>query len=184
MKLLIENKNVVIFKKGNKLINELKSAMVSYLEKKGYDDASDYVVIELSNHTNFQGDKMIKVEIRNDLVKFYNEDKLIQILDKIISKYNKDSYFEPEYSTVWNAYLYDMQLEENLSEDIKDYDKDYVDDIRATAELLKRTNASNIRLENGVIKIPIYGKEYFIFLKSIDSDDLVNAMASSDKKRG
>ena len=70
-----------------------------------------------------------------------------------------------------------------LIEDVSDYNKDYVDDLRTTAVLLKNANATNVRLENGVLKIPIYDGEYYIFLKQIPEKILFKSMASN-KKRG
>ena len=70
-----------------------------------------------------------------------------------------------------------------LIEDVSDYKQDYVDDLRTTAVLLKNANATNIKLENGVLKIPIYDGEYYIFLDQIPEEILFKSMASN-KKRG
>jgi antitoxin component of MazEF toxin-antitoxin module len=177
MKFLTES--IKVFKQAEKLKNELLTTMVNYLKDKGYEDAEEYIAIELSDYTNFQGDKMIEVEIRNDLVKFYKEEKLIDLLDKIVEKYHKDSYFEPEYSTVWHAYLYNMQLDGSLTEVLTDEDRERLE----TAYMLQKGNATNIKLENGILRIPIYGKEYFIDLSKMSHEELAELMVSN-KKRG
>lgn len=93
---------------------ELRKILTDYLLKVGYDkdDIDEWLVIESKPFTNDYGDKGINVEIRNEFVGYYDlPDEIMQKLDAVVDP----AYFEPYYDTVWDAYIFDRNLEDSLS---------------------------------------------------------------------
>ena len=104
------------------LKSKIESKLLSYIKKLGYDekDFNDYFVVSVRDFTNDDGDKGTHIQIRNDLVDFYEveESGLISELDKIV----EPGYFEPYDAYVWDAYIWDFEKEEkrDLVKDLED----------------------------------------------------------------
>lgn len=74
------------------------------------DDASAYCDFDIID----EGDRYM-VEVRVDSFGVDNEGELCTKLDKVISKYDTDAYFEPDYPGILQAYIYkDVPVLESL----------------------------------------------------------------------
>ena len=108
--------------KEESLKSKIESKLLSYIKKLGYDekDFDDYFVVRVNKFTNDDGDTATHVQIRNDLVDFYDceENGLISDLDKIVDP----GYFEPYDAYIWDAYIWDFEKKEkkNLVKDLED----------------------------------------------------------------
>lgn len=94
------------------LEKQLKNVLRQYLLGEGYNDndLEDYLVIDIKEIED-DGHKGIHVQIRNDLVGYYElPDEVASKLDKVVSQYDPNAYFEPYYSDTWDAYIWDQEL--------------------------------------------------------------------------
>ena len=126
----------IIEKVENSTVSKIKSKILHYLKKIGYDekDFNDYFVIQEKSYINDEGDKATHIQIRNDLVDFYEaeESNLISELDEIVNP----GYFEPYDAYVWDAYIWDFEKEsmkDKLSKAI--YDRDINEDLEDELEV-------------------------------------------------
>lgn len=94
------------------LEKQLKNVLRQYLLNEGYNDndLEDYLVIDIKEIED-DGHKGIHVQIRNDLVGYCElPDEVASKLDKVVSQYDSNAYFEPYYSDTWDAYIWDQEL--------------------------------------------------------------------------
>lgn len=126
----------IIEKVENSIVSKIKSKILHYLKKIGYDekDFNDYFVIQEKEFINDEGDKATHIQIRNDLVDFYEaeESNLISELDEIVNP----GYFEPYDAYVWDAYIWDFEKEsmkDKLAKAI--YDRDINEDLEDELEV-------------------------------------------------
>jgi len=100
--------------KHTSTVDKIKSKVLHYLDKLGYSekDFEEYFVIEENEFVNDEGDKATHIQIRNDLVDYFEAeaDGLISELDDLVAP----GYFEPYDAYVWDAYKW-QDLEEDLS---------------------------------------------------------------------
>ena len=90
------------------LTKKIKKVISAWLKKNGYEESDlELFVIEEKPYEDGEGHKANHVQIRNDLVGFYEADELISELDKLV----EPGYFEPDYDTVWDAYVWEMDDE-------------------------------------------------------------------------
>ncbi len=98
------------------VVSKIKSKVLHYLDKLGYNeqDFNEYFVIEEKEFVNDEGDKATHIQIRNDLVDYYEAeaDGLMTQLDDLVAP----GYFEPYDAYVWDAYIWEDDLKEDLSE--------------------------------------------------------------------
>lgn len=101
------------------LEDQIKKVLRDFLvSEEGYNDRDidDYVVIEAKDFVNDYGDKGIKVEIRNDLIGYYElPDEVVDKLNKVVFNYDEDSYFEPWDAYTWEAIIWDKQITDAAS---------------------------------------------------------------------
>ena len=113
----LKDSNMKVSKKL--LEDQIKKVLRDFLvSEEGYNDRDidDYVVIEAKDFVNDYGDKGIKVEIRNDLIGYYElPDEVVDKLNNIVSSYNEDSYFEPWDAYTWQAIIWDKQITDAAS---------------------------------------------------------------------
>lgn len=100
------------------VVDKIKSKILKCLDRIGYNekDFEEYFVIEEKEFVNDEGDKATHIQIRNDLVDFYEAESygLITELDKIV----EPGYFEPYDAYVWDAYIWENEVKEDLHEDL------------------------------------------------------------------
>lgn len=88
----------------NKLKDELTKAFIQYFKSRGVDeeDILDYTKIEVIRTQPNE----VKAEVRSEyIVDFDDQLECSEYLDKVVSKYDKDAYFEAEDAGISVAYL-------------------------------------------------------------------------------
>ena len=108
----IANKEVI--SKGL-LHDKIDEVLRKYLKSEGFNDrdVDDYMVIDIDDIED-QGHKGIKIEIRNDLVGYYElPDKVVEDLNKIVDP----EYFEPWSEFVWQCYIWDKMFKDSQIND-------------------------------------------------------------------
>lgn len=95
-------------------------------------EAKDYIIVDVE-----QKDDYIKIQIRNDLFSFYENDDLINELNKVVEKY--DAYFDPWDSTTWDAYIYSKagnKTTDTISERVIDKSEDVYKTFEKAAKMM------------------------------------------------
>lgn len=103
------------------LEKKVKRILAKYLKEKGYSpkDIEDYVVVNISEKIDEDGEPYVKVQIRNDLVGWYKLPEGAQDeLDALFKPYN--SYIEPYDATTWDGYMWGAKLKDAKPEDEAD----------------------------------------------------------------
>ena len=91
------------------LKGKIISVIKNYLKKHGYEDSDiEWFVVEEKPYEDGEGHKANHVQIRNELVGFYEADELIKELDEIV----EPGYFEPYDAYVWDAYAWEQTEED------------------------------------------------------------------------
>lgn len=130
----VEVKEEVVTEAKSSKVEQIKSKVLKFLDRIGYNekDFEEYFVIEEKEFVNDEGDKATHIQIRNDLVDYYEAeaDGLIAELDKIV----EPGYFEPYDAYVWDAYIWENEVKENLHEDLEDISIDDIEDVEVKAE--------------------------------------------------
>lgn len=170
------------------VVDKIKSKVLHYLDKLGYNeqDFNDYFVIEEKEFVNDEGDKATHIQIRNDLVDYYEAeaDGLMTQLDDLVAP----GYFEPYDAYVWDAYIWEDDLKEDLSEvslddanideiEVDDADvnfnveevEDIVDDVvDAVGEEMKTKDAEEVDIDK--IKDEVISDAVELKLDELDDD--------------
>ena len=130
----LEVKEEVVTEAKSSKVEQIKSKILNCLDRIGYNekDFDEYFVIEEKEFINDEGDKATHIQIRNDLVDYYEAESygLITDLDKIV----EPGYFEPYDAYVWDAYIWKDEVKEGLHEDLEDISIDEIEDEKVEIE--------------------------------------------------
>lgn len=116
--------------------HKLKKILGDYLIKEGFeeDDVNEWVNVHFRNFTNEYGDKGVEIELANEFVDYYDlPDEITKALDAVVAP----AYFEPYSATFWQAYLFDVRIDDSCNEDSTDSNK-IMDLVAKCQDILKR----------------------------------------------
>ena len=128
------------FVNKSELDRKLRRILKEYLLSQGFDEdeINRWLVIDIQDFTDADGDIGVHVQIRNDLIGYYDlSEEVMNKLDKVV----EPGYFEPYYETVWDAYIWDKKLKSSVEdEDIEDKEDSnkLMTVLRECQEILKR----------------------------------------------
>ena len=115
---------------------KLKKILGDYLIKEGFeeDDVNEWVNVHFRNFTNEYGDKGVEIELANEFVDYYDlPDEITRALDAVVAP----AYFEPYSATFWQAYLFDVRVDDSCKDDSVDSNK-IMDLVAKCQDILKR----------------------------------------------
>lgn len=113
-KLLGEDANVSTIN-ASEIEDEIKSVAREFcINQLGYDDdfVSDYIIVEVT-----EDEDRVKVQVRTEL-SYEESSELADALNKIVSVYDKDAYFDHYTSNVIDAYIRKDQSDDVVDEEI------------------------------------------------------------------
>lgn len=143
------------------LEKKVKKILAKHLKQKGYthQDIEDYVVVDIKEKVDEDGEPFVKVQIRNDLVGWYKlPEEAQEELDALFKPY--DSYIEPYDSTTWDGYMWGAKLRDAKPKELEEFAVYSDDDDGPTLEEVKselkkhgRKLKSKKKIKGGVICI-------------------------------
>lgn len=126
------------------LKDKIKTAVKNYMLDQGFDedDAEYYSAVDFTN----EDDGYIRIEVRAE-VSYHGLMDLCEILNPIVAKKDKDSYFEPEEPGIISAYVHDKSL-------IRKKDKyDLEENVNNKLSAQERTELKNLISSNNDINV-------------------------------
>lgn len=146
------NENITEAVNTSDLKSKIETAVNNYMLDQGFDedDVKYYSAVDFKN----DDDGYIHIEVRAE-VSYEGLMDLCEILNPIVAKEDKESYFEPEEPGIISAYVYDKSLlrKEDKYDFLHNSDYDLEENINNKLSAQERTELKNLISSNNDINV-------------------------------